>query len=881
MGKGPNEKLVKFSDDEVGRLFQLYSDAEVEILEEINRGLLKGNNINYLQGMLQNVQAILSDLLAGSRTWCEQAIPRVYLEGAKAADEQMKAMGTEVKVGFAAIHQQAAQVLAESAYDRFDDMVSFIGRRVDDIYRTLALENVKGSVIGYKTWQQVAKNYREQLAEQGITAFKDIKGRKWNMRTYTEMVARTSTMEAHLQGTAIRLQEHGHDLVKVSTHVGACEKCAPWQGKVLSLSGKTEGHPTLQEAKNAGLMHPNCFPAGVLVNGPPPLAVSTRWYDGELVILHTASGIELPVTPNHPILTPKGWVAAGQLVKGGNVLCQLGEEGMMQSINPYKDQIPSRIEDVACSFGEPERVLTISMPVAPEDFHGDGTGSDICIIRTNGLLRGNDNSFSCEPFSQKAFGSTTEPPEGLETLGVVNLLFKRLFAATNSVMGSLSQCLPFARSHTGKACSHCGRPIRGSINAKIFQAFLNRGLVYAQAFSNSLFGFACQVALENNIAVQRYPAIDSGLLEVANDNPVVFQSGFNGLLADVQGGRKLIERFAGSVATDEITDIERRAFSGHVYGLQTTDGWYACNNIITHNCKHAYGLYIDLGNDNKPTKQHEAEPAPAKQTIKPEPKPDPKPIKPKESPVFKTAKEAERWAQSNLGIAHVDYTNIHVTAANEINKTVYAFKQKFPQVQDTKWLSTGEQMFEAKYETEMANAVQRLKQIGHSEDEAVRLDSINIKKNKVPENAYAFSTDRAWGEYEGIAISEKYVKTARGFEEMRTKMAGDIAVGFHPIGTEDPSSVITHEMGHQLHYLLMNSNKADFIKGVWKDFHKEALKKVREGSQMAYGELLSKYAATNEKEFFAEAISEYIHSPSPRKYAKIIGEEAEKALTEL
>jgi len=80
----------------------------------------------------------------------------------------------------------------------------------------------------------------------------------WNMRTYTEMVARTTTMEAHLQGTANRLVEQGHDLIKVSTHRGACPLCEPWQGKVLSITGKTKGYPTLEDAKAAKLFHPRC-----------------------------------------------------------------------------------------------------------------------------------------------------------------------------------------------------------------------------------------------------------------------------------------------------------------------------------------------------------------------------------------------------------------------------------------------------------------------------------------------------------------------------------------------------------------------------------------------------------------------------------------------
>jgi len=65
-------------------------------------------------------------------------------------------------------------------------------------------------------------------------------------------------MEAHLQGTANRLVEQGHDLVKVSTHRGACELCQPWQGKILSITGKTPGYPTLEEAKAAKLFHPRC-----------------------------------------------------------------------------------------------------------------------------------------------------------------------------------------------------------------------------------------------------------------------------------------------------------------------------------------------------------------------------------------------------------------------------------------------------------------------------------------------------------------------------------------------------------------------------------------------------------------------------------------------
>ncbi len=254
----PIRGIVRLSESEAVRLTTFYEEAEREILDRLFRALLRGNKTEYLEGMRRNVEAILADLRAGNRTWCAEAIPRIYVQGTSNADMILKAQGQSVIAGFGAIHQQAAQVLAENTYQSLDNVVQLIGRRADDIYRTLALENIRGSVAGYDTWKQVAKRYREQLAEHGVTGFQDAAKRNWNMRTYSEMVARTSTMQAHLEGTANRLVEHGHDLVQVSSHARACPLCVPWEGKILSLTGKTEGYPTLDEAKAAGLFHPNC-----------------------------------------------------------------------------------------------------------------------------------------------------------------------------------------------------------------------------------------------------------------------------------------------------------------------------------------------------------------------------------------------------------------------------------------------------------------------------------------------------------------------------------------------------------------------------------------------------------------------------------------------
>lgn len=244
--------MPDITDAQAERLIKLYSKAEKEILAETNKALLKGNSTRQLNAMLRNVKKIRKDLLAGARDWSEQAIKAAYEEG-------MGSTGLS-SVGFEAVHQQAVKVLAENAYGRFEIVDQVIGRRVNDVYRSIALENVTGQVVGYQTWQQTAKRIRADMAEKGITGFVDAAGRRWNMETYAEMIARTTPRQAMIEGTKNRLLEHGHDLAEIVGGVGenTCETCEAWDGRIVSLTGKTSGYPTLDEARDAGVFHPQC-----------------------------------------------------------------------------------------------------------------------------------------------------------------------------------------------------------------------------------------------------------------------------------------------------------------------------------------------------------------------------------------------------------------------------------------------------------------------------------------------------------------------------------------------------------------------------------------------------------------------------------------------
>ena len=112
-----------------------------------------------------------------------------------------------------------------------------------------------------------------------------------------------------------------------------------------------------------------------------------------------------------------------------------------------------------------------------------------------------------------------------------------------------------------------------------------------------------------------------------------------------------------------------------------------------------------------------------------------------------------------------------------------------------------------------------------------------------------------WSYFQCILIDESDVSPA-AIRSLRASIEANEKSGFHPKKCSGLESVYFHELGHALDHLTNLSNGADFDK-FWKSLSQEEIKKD-----------LSIYGASCEKEFLAEAISEYYCSPKPREIAK-------------
>jgi hypothetical protein len=158
------------------------------------------------------------------------------------------------------VSRDILQILADNTYQALADVDRVIGRTVDDVFREVSLHDLLGQLSGYDTWQGASERIAADLSKRGVTGFVDRTGRKWSLSSYSEMVARTTSREAFNEGTRSRLLSNGQDLARISTGSSekSCDACRAWVGRVVSLTGATPGYPTLDEARAAGMFHPNC-----------------------------------------------------------------------------------------------------------------------------------------------------------------------------------------------------------------------------------------------------------------------------------------------------------------------------------------------------------------------------------------------------------------------------------------------------------------------------------------------------------------------------------------------------------------------------------------------------------------------------------------------
>lgn len=290
------------AEDLASAVSTLYEQAELALIEKVTRALAEGLDsplwvelrLRALGGLRTAIEDIIAALQLDAAGAIHQAVAEAYDRGAQAAVAELGALAVAapaIPPGAHAVDRLASALVQETGATH-----SRILRTGLDVYRQVIAEAASAPLLGATTRREAAARALDRFTDRGVTGFVDRSGRAWNLTSYTEMATRSALGRAAVQAHDERLGAAGIDLVVVSDAPEECERCRPWEGKILRREGPSGAgaveveHATeddrmvrvrvagsFPEARAAGLMHPNCrhgisayLPGMTRPRTPPP-----------------------------------------------------------------------------------------------------------------------------------------------------------------------------------------------------------------------------------------------------------------------------------------------------------------------------------------------------------------------------------------------------------------------------------------------------------------------------------------------------------------------------------------------------------------------------------------------------------------------------------
>lgn len=398
------------------------------------------------------------------------------------------------------------------------------------------------------------------------------------------------------------------DLVAVSAHVGARDEGTgpmnheSWQGGIYSRSGTREQYKpfikTTGYGTGPGLGGWNCVIGETMVSSPAIRTAYRRQYSGEIIVIHTARGKKLSITPNHPILTDHGWIAAKFLRHGDNVISRSNSH-VSFCASPNINQSEARIEDVfesLCVSG-----MIFRFPASAGHFHGEISDSEVNIVFPNSLLRdGVDTLVKKKPI-KIGFGFSSGSSQSFVGEGAFSQIGISAFHSPDSIMGFFSKCKAIFSRHSLKSFDNRIRATFGKWYSELCEIFSYRTLRYASLGGNLILPHARTVHSEQVFSINSEMAFDIKTPIVSSIHSLAPETVLNGVDGTPIFVRNELKGFTGNVKLDNIILIERKSSQSsfiHVYNLETEGGWYFANDIITHNCRHSFYPFFEGLSEN-------------------------------------------------------------------------------------------------------------------------------------------------------------------------------------------------------------------------------------------------------------------------------------------
>ncbi len=387
-------------------------------------------------GQVANVQALLTDLeaklttvlikgdlkpgqadkLATIQKAAADAIGKTY-QGI-AGQMQMSLDGVaemESKAGGKLLNAQVGAdifgpVLTEKQWSSVANKSLIFGHSSGDWWKS------QDDALRFKFAGQMQEGYA--LGESVEDMVRRVRGTKKN--GYTDGVMQTSRREAEaLVRSSVQTISNSARLAGFESQ-GDIVKGVQWLSTLdrrttsicMALNGLSWRFPDYEPIGHAKTFpgptaHWNCFLEDTPVESAGSIQASyRRRYTGDIITLETHGGRRISATPNHPLLTDRGWIALKDLKQGDKLVAKPRRPAPSPGILPDDHQV---VTFAQChkATSELPGMLTMEVPISRPDFHGDAADNEVGEVATNCDLL-TDNHPTRAKLSSKFFFQGTD-----------------------------------------------------------------------------------------------------------------------------------------------------------------------------------------------------------------------------------------------------------------------------------------------------------------------------------------------------------------------------------------------------------------------------------------------------------------------------------------
>ncbi len=574
------QRIERITKDALKQIEQIKKGSTkdfISIVDKMRRDIVlviaESGEVNPINSetIKQRIQAISKDYEEKFVNALTENERRLFVKGIQLVDKVVK--GGDILVGVPYLSEQKLELLKKYNAE--------LVKGITDTARQRISQQIDLAVLGQKPQQEIINEIGRNLKDASV--FGTIAKR-------AEIIHRTEVNRIQEIATNDRMKQVADqvpDLSKMWLHstVGiprpghlALNRVVVRAREKFLLIG-TDGIPYSVEAPLDPVLPvsevANCFVGETVVDEIKPEAIFKSKYSGELLTIKTSRGYNITVTPNHPILTRSGFIAARNLRIGNDVISSpLGELSAVG--NPNINNMPTTFEEKFNSFAIKSMGQRITC--GNVNFYGDIPEGNVEIVFSDSLLKDGIDSFFVKPTRKFSFIASDITLTFFFPQSAFMKFFKTAFSSNGSLMCSIDLFLSLLSAHLfpSEQISIAGIPNNNTSLFKSVDNYRSRSLKNIGKF---IWRFT------NPIKFYKFLDIYGNIVRSTFDARFQ-QMPMNSSRANFQNAGNTVDAFPFFVEPDNISSIDSfHRKNIEVYTMQTLSGIYNANGILASNCR--------------------------------------------------------------------------------------------------------------------------------------------------------------------------------------------------------------------------------------------------------------------------------------------------------